>query len=183
MNVTPLAIPDVLHITPRVFDDERGFFYETFNQKAFADAGITTAFVQDNMSYSKKGVIRGMHYQLPSHGQAKFVYVSKGRILDVAVDVRVSSPTFGQYVTAELSDQNHAALLIPEGFAHGFVVLSDEAYFHYKVSNYYAPDHERGFVYNDPEVAIPWETEAPLVSQKDSVLPLLQELAESELYE
>ncbi|MGB0757023.1 MAG: dTDP-4-dehydrorhamnose 3,5-epimerase [Patescibacteria group bacterium] len=183
MQLTRLAIPDVIKITPRVFDDERGFFYERFTTKKFKDFGIEVSFVQDNISYSKKNVLRGLHYQLPPHGQGKFVYVTRGRVLDVAVDIRKSSPTFGQFVSEELSDENHTALFIPEGFAHGFITLSDEAIFQYKTTNFYAPEADRGVLFSDPDIGVPWGVAEPLVSEKDGVLPLLQDIPNSELYE
>lgn len=170
MNVTRMAIPEVLLIEPKVFGDTRGFFYESFNQKAFNEAtGLDLPFVQDNHSRSAKGVLRGLHYQLPPHAQGKLVRVVRGAVFDVAVDVRRSSPTFGQWVGMELSEENHRQFWVPPGFAHGFVVLSESADFLYKTTDYYAPSHERCIAWNDPALAIAWPDigMAPLLSAKD----------------
>ena len=169
MKVTPTKIPDVLLIEPKVFGDDRGFFYESFNKKRFEEAtGITAEFVQDNHSKSSKGVLRGLHYQLKL-AQGKLVRVISGEVLDVAVDIRKSSGTFGQWVSVVLSADNKQQLWIPPGFAHGFIVLSDSAEFLYKTTDYYAPDHERCIRWNDPELSIDWRyDEEPLVSVKDA---------------
>ena len=156
MKATRLAIPDVVLIEPKVFGDARGFFFESFNQKAFNEAtGTNHAFVQDNHSRSSQGVLRGLHYQI-QQPQGKLVRVARGRVWDVAVDIRKSSPTFGQWVGAELSEDNQHQLWVPPGFAHGFVVLSESADFLYKTTDYYAPEHERCIAWNDPQLAIAW---------------------------
>ena len=156
MKVTPTAIPDVLIIEPTVFGDARGFFYESFNQKAFNDAtGTNYQFVQDNHSRSSKGVLRGLHYQI-QQPQGKLVRVVRGAVFDVAVDIRKSSSTFGQWVGVELSEENHKQLWIQPGFAHGFLVTSESAEFLYKTTDYYAPEHERCIVWNDPAIGIEW---------------------------
>ena len=169
MKATRLAIPDVVLIEPKVFGDARGFFFESFNQKAFNEAtGTNHAFVQDNHSRSSQGVLRGLHYQI-QQPQGKLVRVARGRVWDVAVDIRKSSPTFGQWVGAELSEDNQHQLWVPQGFAHGFVVLSESADFLYKTTDYYAPEHERCIAWNDPQLAIRWPYEAePRLSAKDA---------------
>ena len=169
MKATRLAIPDVVLIEPKVFGDSRGFFFESFNQKAFDEAtGTNHQFVQDNHSRSAKGVLRGLHYQI-QQPQGKLVRVVRGAVFDVAVDIRKSSPTFGQWVAEELSEDNHRQLWVPPGFAHGFVVLSDIAEFLYKTTDYYAPQFERCIAWNDPDLAIDWPNMgmAPLLSAKD----------------
>jgi dTDP-4-dehydrorhamnose 3,5-epimerase len=168
MNVVTTDLPGVLIIEPKVFGDERGFFYESFNAKAFEDAtGLKTSFVQDNHSRSQKGVLRGLHYQL-KNTQGKLVRVTAGEVLDVAVDIRRSSPHFGKWVAVRLSAENHRQLWVPEGFAHGFVVLSDFAEFLYKTTDYYTPTAERSIRWDDPDLAIDWQLdEAPQLSAKD----------------
>lgn len=176
MKATSLAIPDVVLIEPKVFGDERGFFYESFNQKAFNEAtGTDHQFVQDNHSRSSNGVLRGLHYQI-EQPQGKLVRVVRGAVWDVAVDLRKSSPTFGQWVGQALSEDNHCQLWVPPGFGHGFVVLSEVAEFLYKTTDYYAPAHERCIAWNDPTLAIDWKLQqAPVLSAKDSQgQPLLQ---------
>lgn len=169
MKVIPTAIADCLIIEPKVFGDERGFFYESFNRKTFAAlTGLDLDFVQDNHSKSAKGVLRGLHYQI-QQPQGKLVRAVQGTVLDVAVDIRKSSPTFGRQVTVELSAENKRMFWVPAGFAHGFVVLSDTAEFLYKTTDYYAPAHERCIAWNDPELAIDWQLPgAPMVSAKDA---------------
>ena len=169
MKATPLKIPDVILIEPKIFGDERGYFFESFNQTAFNQAiGYDVQFVQDNHSKSQKGVLRGLHYQLPPKAQGKLVRVIQGEVFDVAVDIRKDSPTFGQWVGEILSAENKRQLWIPEGFAHGFVTLSDTAEFLYKTTNYYAPEYERCIDWNDPEIGISWPVEqAPVLSDKD----------------
>ncbi|OIN54149.1 dTDP-4-dehydrorhamnose 3,5-epimerase [Pseudomonas costantinii] len=169
MRATPLVIPDVILFEPKVFGDERGFFYESFNQKVFEDTvGRPVHFVQDNHSRSVKGVLRGLHYQI-KQAQGKLVRVIHGEVFDVAVDLRKSSPTFGKWVGAHLSADNRAQLWIPEGFAHGFVVLSEHAEFLYKTTDYWAPEHERSLAWNDADVAIEWPfSEPPTLSAKDT---------------
>ena len=169
MNVVPTKIPDVLIIEPKVFGDDRGFFFESFNKKTFEEvAGITAEFVQDNHSKSTQGVLRGLHYQI-KQPQGKLVRVVSGEVLDVAVDIRKSSETFGQWEGVILSAENKRQLWVPEGFAHGFVVLSESAEFLYKTTDYYAPEYERCIQWNDSELAIDWQySEEPLVSEKDA---------------
>lgn len=170
MKVTPCAIADVLLIEPRVFGDERGFFYESFNQRAFyAATGVKLPFVQDNHSRSAKGVLRGLHYQL-HRPQGKLVRVVAGAVFDVAVDIRPDSPTFGQWAGELLSADNKRQLWVPPGLAHGFLVLSDSAEFLYKTTDYYAPEHERCIAWNDPTLAIQWPEldEPPQLSAKDA---------------
>lgn len=168
MQITRLAIPDVLRIEPRVFGDERGFFYESFHQARFEEAvGRKVNFVQDNHSKSVRNVLRGLHYQI-RQSQGKLVRVVAGSVFDVAVDLRRSSPTFGQWVGEILSAENKAQMWVPEGFAHGFVVLSETAEFLYKTTDYYAPEHERCLAWNDPALAIDWPVQSvPVVSAKD----------------
>ena len=170
MTVTPLQIPDVLLITPRVFEDERGFFFESFNLKDFEQAvGNSIVFVQDNHSRSARGVVRGLHYQIPPNAQGKLVRVTLGEVFDVAVDIRKNSPTLGQWVGEYLTADNKHMLWIPPGFAHGFYVVSDEAEFQYKCSGYYSPEHERCICWDDPELNINWPIKGNvLLSDKDS---------------
>lgn len=169
MKSTRLAIPDVVLIEPKVFGDARGFFFESFNQKAFDEAtGTRHDFVQDNHSRSRKGVLRGLHYQI-EQPQGKLVRVVRGSVFDVAVDIRKSSPTFGQWVGAELTEENQHQLWVPPGFAHGFVVLSDTADFLYKTTDYYAPEHERCIAWNDPDIGVDWHFDGePSLSAKDA---------------
>lgn len=176
MNVIETALPGVLILEPKVFGDERGFFYESFNARAFEQAtGLDREFVQDNHSRSQKGVLRGLHYQL-ENTQGKLVRVTVGEVLDVAVDIRRSSPHFGQWVAVRLSAKNARQLWVPEGFAHGFVVLSDFAEFLYKTTDYYNPSAERSIRWDDPTLAIDWQLdEAPQLSAKDQLGKSLQE--------
>ncbi|AZC22014.1 dTDP-4-dehydrorhamnose 3,5-epimerase [Pseudomonas sessilinigenes] len=176
MKVIATDLPGVLIIEPKVFGDERGFFYESFNAKAFAEAtGLNVEFVQDNHSRSQKGVLRGLHYQM-QNTQGKLVRVTLGEVLDVAVDIRRGSPNFGQWVAVRLSAANHRQLWVPEGFAHGFVVLSDFAEFLYKTTDYYTPSAERCIRWDDPTLAIDWELiEPPQLSAKDLAGSLLTE--------
>jgi len=169
MQATRLKIPDVILFSPKVFGDERGFFFESFNQQIFEElTGLNPTFVQDNHSKSQKGVLRGLHYQLPPKAQGKLVRVVRGEVFDVAVDIRKSSPTFGQWVGVTLSAENKQQLWIPEGFAHGFVTLSETAEFLYKTTDYYAPEYECCIAWNDAEIGIEWQlTEAPILSGKD----------------
>ena len=203
MEVMATALPGVLLIRPRVFGDERGFFLETFSAERYRQAvgieqplvqdnhsrsrrgvlsyvrshaealGIEAAFVQDNQSRSSRGVLRGLHYQLPPHAQGKLVRCASGRVFDVAVDIDPASPTCGRHVGVELSDANHLQLWIPPGYAHGFCVLSEEADFVYKCTDYYHPEDEGGLAWNCPRLGIPWPIDAPLLSAKDAVAPLL----------
>ncbi|MBA3113758.1 dTDP-4-dehydrorhamnose 3,5-epimerase [Salmonella enterica] len=173
MNVIKTEIPDVLIFEPKVFSDERGFFMESFNQKVFEEAvGRKIEFVQDNHSKSTKGVLRGLHYQVEPYAQGKLVRCIAGEVFDVAVDIRKDSETFGKWVGVNLSSENKRQLWIPEGFAHGFLVLSDSADFLYKTSNYYSPAHERGIVWNDPTININWPiNNDKILSEKDTILP------------
>ena len=170
MKVTPLAIPDVLLIEPKVFGDERGFFFESFNQRAFNEAtGLDLHFVQDNHSKSSRNVLRGLHYQLPPKAQGKLVRVIAGEIFDVAVDIRKGSPTFGKWVAEVLTAGNKRQMWIPPGLAHGFLVLSESAEVLYKATDYYAPEYERCILWNDTDLAIAWPLGgAPVLSAKDS---------------
>lgn len=176
MKVIATPIPDLLIIEPKVFCDERGFFYESYNHRQFAElTGRDVDFVQDNHSKSLKGVLRGLHYQI-QHPQGKLVRVVQGAVLDVAVDIRKSSPTFGQHVTVELSEVNRRMFWIPEGFAHGFVVLSEMAELLYKSTDYWAPEFERCIRWNDPAIGIDWQTQGePALSAKDQLGKLLAE--------
>jgi dTDP-4-dehydrorhamnose 3,5-epimerase len=179
MKVIGTKLPEVQILEPKVFGDERGFFLESYNRKHFrALTGIDANFVQDNHSRSSRGVLRGLHFQLPPHAQGKLVRVTSGRVFDVAVDVRRHSPRFGQWVGVELSAENHRQLWIPPGFAHGFLVLSVSADFLYKTSTYYAPQHERAVRWNDPQIGIEWPIDtdvSPLVSPKDATAPDLRD--------
>ena len=183
MKFTSLSIPDVVLIEPKVFGDSRGFFMESFKQDLFNEAtGTNYEFIQDNHSRSSKGVLRGLHYQLPPYAQGKLVRVITGAVFDVAVDIRRSSPTFGKWVGAELTAENHKQLWIPPGFAHGFVVLSDTADFVYKTTAYYAPQTDRGVLWNDAEIGIEWpQLDIPFsLSDKDQKQPVL---AAAEVFE
>lgn len=177
MKVEATALPEVLRIEPKVFGDARGFFLETFSAERYAAAGIRAAFVQDNMSRSARGIVRGLHLQNP-RPQGKLVWVVSGSVLDVALDVRVGSPTFGAWVAEELSEENKRQLWIPPGFAHGFCVTSESAVFVYKCTDYYAPESEVGVAWDDPDLGIPWPV-APseaLVSAKDRAHPRLRDV-------
>lgn len=183
MNVISTSISGVLVIEPKVFGDSRGFFFESFNHKNFSQAtGLDVEFVQDNHSRSAKGVLRGLHYQI-RQPQGKLVRVVRGQVFDVAVDIRRSSPTFGQWVGVELTEDNYRQLWVPAGFAHGFYVLSDTADFLYKTTDYYFPDLERSLLWNDPAIAVSWPIEAdvsPIISAKDKIAP---QLADAELFD
>lgn len=182
MKITPTAIPDVLILEPKVFGDERGFFMESFNQQAFTAAvGHAFAFVQDNHSRSARGVLRGLHYQMPPHAQGKLVRVTSGSVFDVAVDIRPGSATFGQWVGVELSGSNHKQLWIPPGLAHGFLVLSDSADFLYKTTDYYAPQAERSLRWDDPDLGIAWPDVGmpPVLSGKDAAALSLAQISAS----
>lgn len=179
MQVEALAIPEVKLITPRKFGDHRGFFSETWNVQAFAKAGLDLAFVQDNHSMSAAvGVLRGLHFQTPPFAQDKLVRVARGRIFDVAVDIRHGSPNFGKWVGAELSAENWTQILVPIGFAHGFVTLEPNTEVIYKVTAPYAPDHDNGLIWNDPAVSVGWPLDGiePTLSDKDAKLPKLADL-------
>ncbi len=180
MKVTPLEIPEVLLIEPRVFGDHRGYFFETWSAAKFASAGIDAPFVQDNVSHSARGTLRGLHLQNP-RGQGKLVMALTGAVFDVAVDVRVGSPTFGRWVGRELNEENHLQLYIPPGFAHGFVVLSATAHFAYKCTDSYHPEAEHSVRYDDPDVGITWPEGSFTLSPKDEAAPFLREIARERL--
>lgn len=177
MKVIKTAIEDVVIIEPDVFGDARGYFFESYSQKKFDEQVRPVKFVQDNESKSKYGVLRGLHFQKGKDAQSKLVRVVKGRVLDVAVDIRKGSPTFGKYVAVELTEDNHRQLFVPRGFAHGFSVLSEEAIFQYKCDNLYAPQAEGAIAWNDPEVGIDWQLPAEdvLLSAKDANHPMLKD--------
>ncbi len=175
MKITPTRIPDVLLIEPNVFGDERGFFMESYHAKKYSEQGINAVFVQDNHSRSTKGVLRGLHYQLEKP-QGKLVGVVTGAVFDVAVDIRKGSPTFGEWLGFELSDENHLQLYIPPGFAHGFCVVSETADFVYKCTDYYAPDSEYGIQWDDPEIGIEWPDDEFVISEKDANNKYLSEM-------
>ena len=180
MNIIKTDIPEVVIVEPRVFGDNRGYFYESFSERDFAAAVREVKFVQDNESLSCYGVVRGLHFQKPPHAQSKLVRVVKGRVLDVAVDIRKGSPTFGQHVAVELSEENHRQLFIPRGFAHGFAVLSDQAVFQYKCDDYYAPETEGAIAWDDPEIGIDWKIpeDKVILSPKDANHPELKDSTE-----
>lgn len=175
MKILPTALEGVLVVEPNVLRDARGFFLETWQAARYREAGIALPFVQDNLSRSRRGTLRGLHLQHP-RDQGKLVGVPLGRVLDVAVDVRIGSPTFGRHVAVELSDESHRQLWIPPGFAHGFQVLSDEALFAYKCTDLYDPTCELGVRWDDPDLGIVWPVESPTVSAKDAALPRLSEI-------
>ena len=197
MNVIKTAIEGLLIIEPDVFGDERGFFVETYNVPRYQDSGIGETFVQDNLSQSKKGVLRGLHYQAPPFAQGKLVQVLQGKVFDVAVDIRFGSPTFGQYVAVELSAENKKQFWIPAGFAHGFLALEDDTLFAYKCTNVYAKEHDRGVRWNDPAIGIEWPRLHPptggsmvdkgaideyIISEKDQKHPLLADIHEEFIF-
>jgi len=180
LEIVETSLPGVLLVKPRVFQDPRGFFMETYRADALAAAGVTEAFVQDNHSRSARGVLRGLHYQL-RRPQAKLCRVARGEVLDIAVDIRLGSPHFGKWVAAVLSDSNYHALYIPRGFAHGFVVRSDTADFLYKCTDYFDAADDYGVLWRDPMIGIDWETQAPILSPKDRNLPPLSTIAPERL--
>lgn len=175
MKVTPTALPEVLLIEPKVFGDARGYFFESYSAQRYAEAGIAATFVQDNVSRSRRGVLRGLHYQHP-HGQGKLVGVLEGEVFDVAVDVRRGSPRFGRWVGECLSSENKRQLYLPPGFAHGFLVTSDEALFAYKCTEYYHPETERSIRWDDARIGIEWPIDGPVVSAKDHVAVTLDDM-------
>lgn len=177
MNIIKTNIPEVIIIEPRIFQDDRGYFFESYSEKLFHKEVRTVDFVQDNESKSSYGVIRGLHFQRPPHCQSKLVRVIKGKVLDVAVDIRKGSPTFGQYVAVELSEENKRQLFVPRGFAHGFSVLSEEAIFQYKCDNFYAPTYEGAIAWDDPDLGIDWQIpmDKAIISSKDQTHPTLKE--------
>jgi dTDP-4-dehydrorhamnose 3,5-epimerase len=172
MRFTETSLPGVLLIEPDVFEDNRGFFMETYHHGKYASGGIDRIFVQDNYSYSIKGTLRGLHYQFP-HPQAKLIFPISGEIYDVAVDIRSGSPTFGKWLGINLSSENKRQILIPEGFAHGFCVISDTARVLYKCTDFYYPEHDHGILWSDPALGIDWPVKKPLLSIKDARLPRL----------
>ncbi len=175
MQVTPTPFRGLLVVQPRVFTDDRGYFFEAWNKKAFDAAGIPGEYVQDNESGSEKNVIRGLHFQLPPHAQAKLVRVSRGAVLDVVVDLRQKEPTYMQHFKLRLDEHNHTMLYIPEGFAHGFLTLEDDTIFTYKCTKVYHRESDRGIRWNDPALGIDWESSNPTLSEKDQVAPLLKD--------
>jgi dTDP-4-dehydrorhamnose 3,5-epimerase len=176
MEIKESPLQGIIIIQPKTFKDERGYFYESYQQKRYAELGLPP-FVQDNVSRSKKNVLRGLHFQSP-HPQGKLVYVTRGHVFDVVVDIRKDSPTYGEWFGINLNDENHTQMYIPPGFAHGFCVLSDEADFHYKCTDYYYPQSEGGIIWNDKKLNISWPVENPVLSAKDKTFPefSLQEL-------
>ncbi len=182
MKVTNTPLKDLLIIEPVVFADSRGFFFESYNYQKLEQAGITIKFFQDNQSRSCRGVVRGLHYQKGNTAQTKLVRCLQGSILDVAVDLRQSSPTFGQHYALELSAENKKQLLVPQGFAHGFSVLSETAEVLYKCDNYYSPANERGIIWNDPQLNIEWQINNPEISAKDQLLPFLKDIGPQDLF-
>ena len=177
MNIIPTPIEGLLVIEPQVFRDARGYFVETYNRQRYLDAGITAEFVQDNQSCSSYGVVRGLHFQRPPFTQSKLVRCVRGSVLDVAVDLRKGSPTYGKHMAVELTEDNHRQLFIPKGFAHGFMVLSPSAIFTYKVDNVYAPQADAGILFNDPDINIQWpiSSDKMLLSEKDKKHPYLKD--------
>ena len=165
MKIKETELDGVVIIEPDVFKDQRGYFMETYQRESYADAGIVTDFIQDNLSFSRKGTLRGLHYQHP-HDQAKLVHVILGEVFDVAVDIRRESPTFGKWIGQYLSHENKNQIFVPEGFAHGFCVLSDTALFHYKCSDFYALECEGGLLWSDPDLAVDWQLDSPIISKK-----------------
>jgi len=175
VKVSKTSLEGVLIIEPDVFGDNRGFFMETYHQERYAKLGIEAVFVQDNLSWSARGTLRGLHYQLP-HAQAKLVQAIKGEVFDVVVDIRLGSSTFGKWSGFHLSDENKRQLYVPEGFAHGFCVLSETALFLYKCSDFYVPDSELGVLWNDPDLGIEWPVKDPIISDKDDKYPFLKDV-------
>ena len=175
MNVVETALPGVVIVEPRVFRDDRGYFLETWNEAAYAAAGLPSRFVQDNVSYSTAGVIRALHYQHP-HPQGKLVSVLQGEVFDVAVDIRVGSPTYGRWVGVTLSAENQHRFYVPEGFAHGFAVTSERALFAYKCTDFYRAEAEGSIRWDDPDLAIAWPVAAPVLSSKDAAAPFLRDV-------
>ncbi len=186
MYIQSLTIPEVKLITPKKFGDQRGFFSETYHKKHLAEQGVNTKFMQDNHAFSaRKNTVRGLHFQIPPFAQAKLIRVVQGAILDVAVDIRQGSPYFGQHVSAVISEKKWNQIFIPEGFAHGLVTLEDNTAVLYKVSNYYSPEHDKGLLWNDPDLGIDWQInmEEAILSDKDQVQPRLRDLPEYFTYQ
>lgn len=182
MKFIKSTIEDLWIVKPTLFEDQRGHFLEAFRESAFRENGVIYRYVQDNISQSKKGTVRGLHYQMHPYSQSKLVMALSGSVLDVAVDIRRKSPTFGQYISAELNDRNRHMMVIPPGFAHGFSVLSESATIYYKCSSYYNSESERGIRWDDPEIGIDWKVESPLLSEKDKLLPLLSEVDSEDFF-
>lgn len=176
MEIKHHALAGVIEFTPRVFGDARGAFFESFSAKIMREAGVEVDWVQDNQSRSMRGVLRGLHFQKPPYAQAKLVRVAQGRALDIVVDIRRESPTYGQHLAVELDATRFNMLYIPTGFAHGFAALEDDTLFLYKCSNYYQPSSEGGVLWNDPALAINWQLTEPVISHKDAIQPLLQDM-------
>lgn len=181
MKLIPTEIHGPIIVEPDVFGDARGYFMETWNRRRYAEAGLDLEFVQDNVSFSRKGTLRGLHFQNPQP-QGKFVYVLQGEVFDVAVDVRVGSPTFGKWVGVTLSSENKRQFWVPPGFAHGFCVTSDTALFAYKCTEFYNPQAETSVLWNDPAIGITWPVDAPLLSQRDTAAPPLDQIPRSKLF-
>ena len=182
MNIVQSDIKEVLLIQPKVFGDHRGYFFESYSKKVLQEHGVNYEFVQDNISKSKKGTVRGLHYQIGDKAQGKLCQVIQGSVIDVAVDIRFGSPTFGKYVMFELNDIDHNLIWVPPGFAHGFCVTSDEAIFHYKCTEFYSPKDERAILYNDTDLNIPWNISEPLVSEKDLVAKKFKDIDKDFIY-
>ena len=182
MEVVKTEIEGLLLIKPKVYSDDRGYFFESYNEEAYQKAGINSRFVQDNISKSQRGTVRGLHYQVGENAQGKLCQVLFGKVLDVAVDIRFGSPTFGKYFASELSEENHIQLWIPKGFAHGFSVLSDVAIFSYKCTSPYKKDSERAIQYNDPDLNINWMVSNPIISEKDSLSKSFKEIEKDFIY-
>ena len=180
MNVIDTKLSGLRIVEPKIFGDSRGFFFESWNQQRFEAMGLPSLFVQDNLSFSQRGVLRGLHFQKPK-SQGKLVYVLQGEVLDVALDIRVGSPTFGQWEAVILSAENKRQLYVPEGFAHGFCVRSETALFAYKCTEFYAPEHEASVLWNDPDLGIPWDVEKPQLSTKDAAARSLKEFLKEQL--
>ena len=180
MRITQTALPGVLVIEPRIFPDTRGFFFETYHREKYSQFGIVNEFVQDNLSYSVKDTLRGLHFQYP-HAQAKLVQVLSGEVFDIVVDIRIGSPTFGQWTGVILSSENKKQFYIPKGLAHGFCVLSDAAVFYYKCDDFYAPECEGGLLWSDPDLKIDWPIKTPLLSDKDGRYPCLKDISHERL--
>jgi dTDP-4-dehydrorhamnose 3,5-epimerase len=182
LNIVQSDIKEVLLIQPKVFGDHRGYFFESYSKKVLQEHGVTYEFVQDNISKSKRGTVRGLHYQIGDKAQGKLCQVIQGSVIDVAVDIRFGSPTFGKYVMCELNDIDHNLIWVPPGFAHGFCVTSDEAIFHYKCTEFYSPKDERAILYNDTDLNIPWNISEPLVSEKDLVAKKFKDIDKDFIY-
>ena len=181
MRVTKLSLPGLLHIEPTFFGDQRGYFLQTWQAREYGESGLPESFVQDNLSLSQKGTLRGLHYQKPNT-QGKLVFVLKGEVWDIAVDLRLGSPTFGKWEAVTLKGEAHNQLYVPPGFAHGFCVISEEALFTYKCTDFYAPQNEHGIIWNDPDLGIPWPVKDPILSPKDAKYPRFGQIPEQDLF-